>query len=341
MSDKPNAIAIAKNSTEQLLPAGWCETNVCELIGPEGLFCDGDWVESKDQDPSGDVRLIQLADIGDGEYRDRSSRFLTSTKAAQLRCTYLSPGDLLVARMPYPLGRACMFPGDTKTSVTVVDVCVILLGTPIYTRWLMHQLNSPQMRERVAALQSGSTRKRISRANFAKIRFPVPPLMEQERIASAVDELLSDLDAGVAALEGARDKLKLYRASLLKAAVEGALTAEWRMLHPDVEPATELLKRILNERRRRWEEDQLERFKAKSQEPPNNWIARYKEPVRPDLRSLPFLPEGWCWASCDQIGETQGGLQKSPSRTPRENHFPYLSCKCASRRTRSEAATSV
>ncbi|ANO14592.1 hypothetical protein BAB77_12585 [Mycobacteroides abscessus] len=100
------------------------EVALADLLS-DGLFVDGDWVESKDQDPDGDVRLIQLADVGDGVFRDRSSRFLTSEKAKELRCTFLEPGDVLVARMPEPLGRACIFPGVGQPAVTAVDVCII------------------------------------------------------------------------------------------------------------------------------------------------------------------------------------------------------------------------
>src|SRR4051812_29891436 len=92
-------------------PIGWVQAHIGDLISRDGLFTDGDWVESKDQDPEGDVRLIQLADVGDGVYLNKSSRFLTSEKARELRCTFLNAGDLLVARMPDPLGRACIFPG--------------------------------------------------------------------------------------------------------------------------------------------------------------------------------------------------------------------------------------
>ncbi len=274
---------------EQQLPLGWSEATVVDLIGPGGVFCDGDWVESKDQDPSGDIRLIQLADVGDGSYRDKSNRFLTPSKAVELRCTFLKPGDLLVARMPDPLGRVCLFPGDSKLSVTVVDVCIVRLGSDIHSRWLMHQLNTPQLRQLVAGLQSGSTRKRISRANFAKIRFPVPPLLEQERIATEADELLSDIDAGVAALERVRAKLKLYRASVLKAAVEGSLTAEWRAQHPHAEPASELLQQILIERRQLWEDDQLRKYNEAGKEGPKNWETKYKEPSRLLKNSLTGL----------------------------------------------------
>ena len=66
----------------------------------------------------------------------------------------------------------------------------------------------------------------------------------------------SDLDAGGGAGAGPGEAEALS-AAVLKAAVEGALTAEWRKQHPQTEPASELLKRILAERRRRWEEDQL------------------------------------------------------------------------------------
>jgi len=121
------------------LPPDWSFATVNDLIGGEGVFVDGDWVESKDQDPDGDVRLIQLADIGDGEYRNRSSRFLTYDKAVELRCTFLKKGDVLIARMPDPLGRACIYPGDSKESVTVVDVAVVRSKNGDFShRWLMY-----------------------------------------------------------------------------------------------------------------------------------------------------------------------------------------------------------
>jgi type I restriction enzyme S subunit len=152
------------------------------------VFVDGDWVESKDQDPDGEVRLVQLADVGDGEYVDKSDRFLTSAKARALRCTFLKPGDVMLARMPDPLGRACIFPGDSKQSVTVVDVCIIRPNAREHdARWLMHCLNAPACRNQIAGFATGTTRSRISRGNLGKIRIPVPPLAAQRRIAEVLD----------------------------------------------------------------------------------------------------------------------------------------------------------
>lgn len=117
----------------------------------------------------------------------------------------------------------------------------------------------------------------------------------------------------MAGLGQVQAKLALYRASILKAAVEGTVTADWRQQHPHVEPAFELLKRILAERRRRWEEEQTRRCREKGREPPQNWKAKYKEPSAPDASRLPQLPDGWCWATWAQAGFSQNG-RPFPSR---------------------------
>ncbi len=266
------------------LPSGWASATIGELIGRDGLFVDGDWVESKDQDPRGDVRLIQLADVGDGAYLNKSNRFLTNSKAIELRCTFLNPDDLLIARMPEPLGRACIFPGDSKPCITVVDVCIVRTGVRGASHhWLMHAINSLAVRSAIEGLQGGSTRKRISRSNLAKLEVPWPPLPEQHRIVARIEELFTRLDAAVEGLKKIKAQLKRYRQAVLKHAFEGNLTAEWRQAHKhELEPASVLLERIKQERQKT----------AK---------AKYKELPPLDSAGLPRLPEGWV---CTALGET-------------------------------------
>jgi type I restriction enzyme S subunit len=169
--------------------APWTTIKLEEVSGDVGIFVDGDWVESKDQDPKGNTRLTQLADIGVGEFLDRSSRFLTSEKAKELKCTFLKEGDILVARMPDPIGRACIFPGDKHPCVTVVDVCIIRPNPrEICNRWLMWMINSPQFKRQLDQYISGTTRQRISRKNLQKLKIPLPPLEEQRRIAAILDK---------------------------------------------------------------------------------------------------------------------------------------------------------
>jgi type I restriction enzyme S subunit len=284
------------------LPEGWVLATIPEMIPRDGVFIDGDWVESKDQDPDGDMRLIQLADVGDGVYRNKSSRFLTRKKATKLGCTFLKRGDVLIARMPDPLGRACIFPGDLKEAVTAVDVCIIRTGElGVDNRWLMFATNSPAIRRAIESLQAGTTRKRISRKNLATICFPIPPANEQKRIVAKIEELFTRLDKGVEALEKIKKELKRYRQSVLKSAFEGRLTEQWRKENKDrLEPASKLLERISKER------TCLPKGAGKGK-------AKKLPPL--DKSGLSELPEGWEWARVAEIGEAVTGTTPSKKKT--------------------------
>lgn len=284
-----------------------------EIVGADGLLTDGDWVESKDQDAAGTIRLTQLADVGDGVFRDRSDRWMNDEQAARLNVTYLKEGDVLVARMPDPLGRACVCPRLPTQAVTVVDVCIVRAPHQ-NSRWIAFALNSPQARSRIASFQSGSTRKRISKKNLSTIPLPMPGREMQDRIAAEIEKQFTRLDAAVANLERVKANLKRARASVLKAAVEGRLVpteaALARAEGRDYEPASVLLERILAERKRKHAEA--------------NGKKKYQPPVEPDTDGLPELPEGWVWATVDQCGLVSGGVTKNAKRAVLPLKLPYL-----------------
>ena len=170
-------------------------------------------------------------------------------------------------------------------------------------RYLEAFLLTPKATSAIDKMKTGGSDSglNLTHDRFRPLPVPVAPLNEQRRIMDTVEEVTSDLDAGVAALERVQAKLKHYRAAVLKAAVEGALTADWRAQHPATEPAPALLTRILAERRRRWEEAQLKKFKEVGKAPPKDWKAKYQEPVAPDTANMPALPDGWCWATVEQL----------------------------------------
>ena len=147
---------------------------------------------------------------------------------------------------------------------------------------------------------TGTTFKAVSGHVVREFTLPIPPQAEQVRIADFLDGMFANLDAGIAALDRCQEKLGTYRASLLKAAVEGHLTADWRSEHPNAEPAGKLLQRIITERRERWEQNQLRAYAEKGKAPPKNWEAKYKEPIAPEADNSSSLPRGWCWAAVDQ-----------------------------------------
>ena len=142
--------------SKSTIPAGWTRVTIKELAGATGLFVDGDWIESKDQDPNGNIRLLQLADIGDGAFQSKSDRWINEDAFERLRCTELETGDVLVARMPDPLGRACLMPALDQRCVTVVDVAALRVDSEnVDNRWVMHTINSPHIRAEIAGKRPG------------------------------------------------------------------------------------------------------------------------------------------------------------------------------------------
>lgn len=187
-----------------------------DIISNGGLLCDGDWIEKKDQDVRGKVRLIQLADIGDGEFKDKSSKYITLETAERLHCTFLEKGDILIARLPEPLGRACIFPLE-GAYITAVDIAILRIkDISINPQYIMYLINSSTFRSQIKQYKSGTTRKRISRKNLEKIEFSLPNLEIQNRIVARIEELFSKLDKAVDTLKTTKEQLAVYRQAVLK-----------------------------------------------------------------------------------------------------------------------------
>lgn len=216
--------------SELALPHEWEEAPLVDCLDKYSVISDGDWVETKDQDVDGSVRLIQLADIGDGFFRDKSNRFMNTEDASRLNCTYLKEGDVLVARMPDPLGRACIFPKLNQEAVTVVDVCLIRPSdeSALSSNLLKFWINSPIIRNKVAMDATGTTRKRITRKKLEKFDFPVPPLLEQEQIIKLLNTHLTTVSQIQARLGAIPKLIEKFCQSVLSDAVSGRLTGEWR-----------------------------------------------------------------------------------------------------------------
>ncbi|EFM0370550.1 restriction endonuclease subunit S [Escherichia coli] len=94
--------------------------------------------------------------------------------------------------------------------------------------------------------------------------------------------------------------------TILQLAVMGKLVPQ----DPNDEPASELLKRIAQEKAQLVKEGKIKKQKPL---PP---ISDEEKPFE--------LPEGWEWCRIDDLTFVSGGIQKQPKRRPVKNHFPYL-----------------
>lgn len=284
-----------------VLPDGWAWSNLEETCASAGggtpskadpaFWTDGSipWVSPKDMK----ARVIKSSE-------DRV------TERALDRLTLIPTGSLLLVVRSGILSRTLPV-AVTALPVTVnQDMRAFIPRAGMAADFLAWQLIGKERDVLAATSKDGTTVASIEAPALASFPLAIAPAAEQTRIVEKLEELLSDLDAGVAELKAAQKKLQQYRQSLLKAAVEGSLTAAWREAHPaPEETGAALLARILAERRARWEAQQLAKFEAQGKAPPKGWQANYVEPVKPELAALPELPAGWVWATVDQLSVDQ------------------------------------
>ncbi|MCY4753186.1 restriction endonuclease subunit S [Pelomonas aquatica] len=279
------------------LPAGWAWSSLeqtCTAAGggtpskAEPAFWDDGtipWVSPKDMK----ARVITGSE-------DR-----VTVRALQ-RLTLIPPDSVLLVVRSGILSRTLPV-AVTALPVTVnQDMRAFIPHAGIASDFLAWQLIGKERDVLAATSKDGTTVASIEAPALASFPLAIAPAAEQTRIVEKLEGLLSDLDAGVAELKAAQQKLRHYRQSLLKAAVEGSLTAAWRETHPTPEETgADLLARILRERRARWEAQQLAKFEAQGKTPPKGWQESYSEPAPPAAADMLALPPGWSWASAEQL----------------------------------------
>lgn len=167
---------------------------------------DGDWIESKDQSTDG-IRLLQTGNIGKGVFKDKGekAKFISPETFDRLQCSEVFSGDVLVSRLPDPIGRSCMIPKLDGRMITAVDCTILRFNSSYNPQLFVYYTGSNNYASHIQQSTTGSTRKRISRKNLANISIPVPSIEEQEAIVAELDEIneviaemqqqVADLDA--------------------------------------------------------------------------------------------------------------------------------------------------
>lgn len=235
--------------------------------------------------------------------------------------TRVSIGDVLLTIVG-TIGRTAVVPQKIQEFALQRSVAVLKpLG--VDSRYVAYALSSPEIQQWLQDNAKGTAQKGVYLKTLGSLPIKVAPQNEQTRIVAKLEELLSDLDAGVAELKAAQKKLGQYRQSLLKAAVEGALTAQWRANNPPSETGAQLLARILTERRARWEAKQRAKFAEQGKAPPRDWRGKYSEPVAPDTTTTETsIPETWQWTGLEQLSDgSQHGLKAGPFGSALKKEF--------------------
>lgn len=161
-------------------------------------FRDGNWIESKDQSEDG-IRLIQTGNIGEGEFKDKEEKFhfISEKTFKRLNCSEVKSGDILISRLPNPIGRACIVPSLNSKAITAVDCTIVRLNKNILNEYFVNFTKTNLYLSQIELFISGSTRKRISRNNLGSIKVPIASMKKQKEfsnIAKLIDKQKFELE---------------------------------------------------------------------------------------------------------------------------------------------------
>lgn len=309
-------------STREEPPAGWTKTTV----GAVGRVQLGRQRSPKNHSGPHMRPYLRVANVFEDRINLDDVMEMNFTPA-EYEVFKLEPGDILLneGQSLELVGRPAMYRGELPGACFTNSLVRFQAGPLLDPKFALYVFLGYLHTGRFQRIATNTVNiAHLGAGRFADMEFWLPPRSEQERIVAKADELLSDLDAGVASLKRARANLKRYRASVLKAAVEGRLTEEWRKKNPQAEDGQMLLDRILRERREKWERDLIAGFAAKGKNSPKNWQSKYAEPPAPNTKGLPTLPFPWASASVAQLGKVQLGRQRSPQHHTGTHMRPYL-----------------
>ncbi|MGB8645107.1 MAG: restriction endonuclease subunit S [Anaerolineae bacterium] len=264
------------------LPKGWVWTRLGDIVGN---------VEKTDPhvQPDREFDYIDIASIDNTQQKITSPKKYLGKDAPSRARQVVKTGDVLFSTVRTYLKNIAAVPSIFDGQIASTGFCVIRPADGINHIFIFLLTQTNDFLNPLNDLQRGTSYPAVRDSDVFSQFVPIPPLPEQRRIVAKIEELFSDLDAGIAELQKAKAQLKRYRQAVLKAAVEGKLTTEWREANKGkIEPASVLLERIREERAKQ-----------------GNGKEKTLPPV--NTRELGELPEGWCWATWKMILANEAG----------------------------------
>ena len=236
----------------------------------------------------GAIPVFKVGDISAAWLQGKSllndSRNYLSTEEAKSLGKCVPAGSTVFAKIgeALRLNRRVMLGRDALVDNNVMGL--VPKREKVAPKYLYYFMQTVDLGE----LSRSTTVPSIRKSDVVEISIPVPALVAQDEIVAELEKQFSRLDEAVANLQRVKANLKRYKASVLKAAVEGRLVETEATLARregrTYETGEQLLQRILDERRAKWA-----------------GRGKYKLPVSPFKDGLSDLPDGWTWATADQL----------------------------------------
>ncbi len=222
-------------------------------------------------------------------------------------------GDFILSGIDARNGAFGIIPKELDGAIVTNDFWYFDIDEKIVDKRLFLELTSTQWFDEICRKGSDGTTQRIrlQKNKFFNQKIELPPIEEQEGFISRFKENKNNNDELKNELTHQQTLLKKLRQQILQEAIEGKLTKDWRADNPNIEPASELLKRIQAEKAQL-----IKDKKIKKQKP--------LPPISEDEK--PFeLPDGWIWCRLGEFAQITRG--KSPKYS-KSGVFKMINQKC-------------
>jgi len=218
------------------LPRGWEKARLGELLAVVSGFA----FKSDEYQDQGHF-LIRIGNVQDGEINLNNPKFVSLSAAT--RRFELSAGDILTS-LTGNIGRVARIddshlPAALNQRVAKLQPVAALSDAGYLYRFL----SSAAFRDRLSSQGQGAAQQNVSPKVIEQIAVPLPPLAEQRRILAKLDVLTPRLARARAELERVLVLAERSHLTILRSAVMGALTADWRAT-AEIERVSELLRRV-------------------------------------------------------------------------------------------------
>lgn len=285
--------SITENEILYDLPDGWVWCRLSDLVS----FYDN----SIRRGPFGSaIRKDMFVPYSDDVYKiyeqgnairktvNYGTYYISKEQYSKLKSFAVIPGDIIIS-CAGTLGETFVIPDDAPKGIINQALLKLNINHAIMSIDFFIIMFKAIIQRQIVLSSLGSAMKNLTSIVWLKesVVFPLPPLAEQQRIVTKVDELMALCDEFEAA-EKELDELEIHFAeflpkSILQAAVQGKIVPQ--NVHD--ETASELLKRIKQEKSKLVKEGKIKKEKP-------------LPPIAED--EIPYdLPDGWVWCRLGDV----------------------------------------
>lgn len=154
-----------------------------------------------------------------GDYSSDSVRYISKEKYETLKRSTVFPGDIIVAKIG-SIGKCGIYPLDQGLALIPANLLKITVRAEISRKYVFYYIQSRRFQDMIKSISTATAQPAFNVTKFRKLPIPVPPLEDQHRIVTRIEELFSQLDSGVETLKKTKEQLKVYRQAVLKEAFE-------------------------------------------------------------------------------------------------------------------------